>query len=237
MGKKKYPEIVKSRFCRYFDGEEVHLFRDKTVIIFGNSDIKIGSAMMTNPGGYELESLKDWVDFKNGRGNYDYLEGEDVPDKTMEIIIDVVRLAYNRVYGTMPDGYLPIYNQSNLVETDSNKAEGVHIRLLKELKKSEEENKLLDSNVYDEKARSEWFLDSPFIIAGFAKTAFPRETAELQKWISNKKLTNIVYSLENGRWSHPTRWFYRPYLKEQAAQNLASLLEKKNRNSKHLSKP
>ncbi|MFJ7308819.1 hypothetical protein [Peribacillus frigoritolerans] len=230
MGKKKYPEIVKSRFCRYFDGEKVHLFRDRTVIIFGNSDLKIGSVIMTNPGGYELESHRDWVDFKDGKGDYDYLEGEDIPDKTMEIIIDVVRLAYNRVYGKMPDGYLPIYNQSNLVETDSKKVEGVHIHLLEELKKSEKEYKLQDSNVYDEKIRNEWFLDSPFVIAGFAKSVFPRETLELQKWIAVQKLTNTIYSLENGRWSHPTRWFFRPHLKEQAAQNLAVWLKKKNRN-------
>ncbi|MFD1608459.1 hypothetical protein [Oceanobacillus luteolus] len=145
----------------------------------------------------------------------------------MEIIIDVVRSAYYRVYGKMPAGYLPIYNHSNLVETDSKRVEGVHTSLLEELKKSKKEYKLLDSNVYDKKIRKEWFLDSPFVIAGLAKSVFRRETVELQKWINDQKLINTIYSLENGRWSHPTRWFSRPPLKNRLLKTWLSVSKRK----------
>jgi hypothetical protein len=183
MTLKIYPEKVTAtiRGIKLADG--MVLVRTNTKIHFNDEDTLLGTAFMTNPGSYKMINHKDWNLFIKGKGDTDFITGEDLPDSTMQNLIGVVRSAYQLAGISKPRGYLSIYNISSLFEPDGKKIKSYHNEVVKLLEATGVNPSILCEREVREKDHFQnQCKSSSFIIMGFLNNVFNEEVHRLQEW-------------------------------------------------------
>lgn len=225
--KLKYPQLVFAKMHRYIDNKGYcYLVRNKTKIEFGEkSDNLMGSVIMTNPGSYGLDKLEGWMNFMEGKGDAETLEGYGKPDLTMQNLICVIKEGYKKAGKDIPNGYVNIYNLSSVVCPPKDEMLRCHISVAKIIEQNGYDMNLLEHPiVHNEEKFNNMIQSSPYVIMGFVRNIFNEKVDNLIKW-SSKYTSKTIYSLDKQNWqSHPRRWRTEKYLKEKAIEQLAEIV-------------
>lgn len=220
-----YPEKVTATIRRIKHVDGVALVRTDTKIHFNDEDTALGTVFMTNPGSYKMSKHRDWDLFIKGEGNIDFITGEDSPDATMRSLIGVVRTAYELVGISKPRGYLSIYNISSLIETDGNKINNYHNKVVNLLTANEINPSILCEQEASEKDHFyNQCKNSSFIIMGFLKNAFKEDVQRLKGWGEEHKQKLVFAADKEGDYTHPFSWLPKPPLKQQAINRLVDVI-------------
>jgi len=232
---RKFPQHVFAEMTRFSDQSgrwyldeksDCFLVRNKTRIVFSQSDHLIGTVIMTNPGSYGLNEVEGWEEFRSGKGEIQQLTGYGYPDPTMRNIIKVVQEAFKCCGKLIPEGFIDILNISNAVCPKGQNAVEYHNELNLLLKRHNYNNHLLESREVHENL-SVTFDKSPFVILGFVQKSFDHKVNDILK-SSIEYSSKIVIAQDRKNWpSHPRRWGIEKDLAEKAISNLAQVIEKK----------
>jgi hypothetical protein len=230
MSLKIYPEKVTATIRRVKHGNGIVLVRTNTKIHFNDEDTVLGTAFMTNPGSYKMSKHKDWNIFINGMGDKDIITGEDSPDPTMQNLIEVVKKGYQAAGISKPRGYLSIYNISSLIEPDGKKIKNYHNEVVNLLEVNKVNPSILcERQVYEQNDFQIQCESSTFIIMGFLNDEFRDEVQRLREWGKNHKRKLVYASDSHGNYTHPFRWRLNKHLKQQAIDELVSIIRSSDR--------
>lgn len=225
MNQRVFTEKVSATMFKIIDPKNSQpiLIRQNTKIQLGTTNKPIASVFMTNPGSFEFKNNPNWEEFKNGPANLVSFYGEDYPDLTMQMVIDVIRQSYATLR-IKPNGVIHIYNISNVVQPSGEQAESYHVRAKKLVRDFGVDSDILEEPVvYCKERFFEICGQSRFVMMGFVRDVFEDQVKRLVDW--SKEIKNRVVAVDKkGYVSHPRRWRTEPYLKQQAIDNILKVL-------------
>lgn len=196
------------------------MIRNRTKLLFGKEDVLLGSVILTNPVPMKLIDYNEWTGFRNGEGTEEKAIGIGRACPELRIIMDVIIHAYCNVLASSPAGYVNVYYISNVVCTKKEHLFHAHGLIEQSNLRGNLNQRIFLQDSFN-------FFDADFVLLGFRKSLFEKQTRQLME--RARTSSNTVYVEDESGWgTHPYCWGPFPEVKQNITRKLMRVLEERN---------